>query len=96
LQTSLAGTTVTFTDSAGAAAAIVVRTGIRGRNALTDVQVSVGGVLVTPQYAGAQPQYPGMDQVNILLPPALAGRGALTIDLSVAGQHANPVAINVK
>jgi hypothetical protein len=37
-----------------------------------------------------------MDQVNILLPPALAGRGALTIDLSVAGQPANPVAINVK
>lgn len=71
-------------------------TGIRGRNTLTDVTVSVGGVLVTPQYAGAQPQYPGMDQVNILLPPALAGRGAVTIDLSVAGQHANPVAINVK
>jgi len=71
-------------------------TGIRGRNALTDVTVSVGGVLITPQYAGAQPQYPGMDQVNILLPPALAGRGAVTLDLSVAGQHANPVAINVK
>jgi uncharacterized protein (TIGR03437 family) len=70
-------------------------TGIRGRNALADVQVSVGGVLVTPQYAGPQPQYPGMDQVNIQLPAALAGRGALTIDLSVAGRHANPVAINV-
>jgi uncharacterized protein (TIGR03437 family) len=37
-----------------------------------------------------------MDQVNIQLPPALAGRGAVTIDLSVAGQHANAVAINVK
>jgi uncharacterized protein (TIGR03437 family) len=71
-------------------------TGIRGRNALADVAVSVGGILVTPQYAGAQPQYPGMDQVNIPLPPALAGRGNLVIDLSVAGQHANAVAINVK
>jgi len=71
-------------------------TGIRGRNALTDVTVSVGGVLVAPQYAGAQPQYPGMDQVNIPLPPALAGRGKMVVDLSVAGQHANPVAINVK
>ena len=71
-------------------------TGIRGRNALTDVTVSVGGVLVTPQYAGAQPQYPGMDQVNLLLPPALAGRGTLSINLSVAGQHANAVAISVK
>jgi hypothetical protein len=71
-------------------------TGIRGRNALTDVTVSVGGILVAPQYAGPQPQYPGMDQVNILLPPALAGRGAVAIDLSVAGQHANAVAINVK
>ena len=71
-------------------------TGIRGRNGITDVTVSVGGVSITPEYAGPQPQYPGMDQVNILLPPALAGRGALTIDLSVAGVHANPVAINVK
>ena len=83
-------------DSTGQVFLELFGTGIRGRNALTDVTVSVGGVLIAPQYAGAQPQYPGMDQVNILLPPALAGRGAVTIDLSVAGQHANAVAINVK
>jgi uncharacterized protein (TIGR03437 family) len=83
-------------DSTGQVFLELFGTGIRGRNALADVAVSVGGVLVSPQYAGAQSQYPGMDQVNILLPPALAGRGALTIDLSVAGQPANPVAINVK
>jgi uncharacterized protein (TIGR03437 family) len=83
-------------DSTGQVFLELFGTGIRGRNALTDVTVSVGGVPITPQYAGAQPQYPGMDQVNIQLPPALAGRGAVTIDLSVAGVHANPVAINVK
>ena len=83
-------------DSTGQVFLELFGTGIRGRNALADVAVSVGGVLVSPQYAGAQSQYPGMDQVNVLLPPALAGRGALTIDLSVAGLDANPVAINVK
>jgi uncharacterized protein (TIGR03437 family) len=71
-------------------------TGIRGRGALSDVRVSVGGILVTPTYAGAQPQYPGMDQVNIPLPRSLAGRGELNIDLSIAGRHANLVTIAVK
>lgn len=71
-------------------------TGIRGRAALSDVRVSVGGVLVTPSYAGPQPQYPGMDQVNIPLPRTLAGRGESYIDLSVKGQHANVVTIYAK
>ena len=71
-------------------------TGIRGCNSLADVRVSVGGVLVTPTYAGGQGQYPGMDQVNILLPKSLSGRGTLNIDLSVAGQRANIVTIGVK
>jgi uncharacterized protein (TIGR03437 family) len=71
-------------------------TGIRGRGSLSDVRVSVGGVLVTPSYAGPQPQYPGMDQVNIPLPNALAGRGELNIDLSVAGHPANVITINAQ
>ena len=71
-------------------------TGIRGRGSLSDVRVSVGGILVTPTYAGPQPQYPGMDQVNIPLPNALAGRGELNIDLAVAGHRANLVTIDAK
>ena len=71
-------------------------TGIRGRGSLSDVRVSVGGILVTASYAGPQPQYPGMDQVNIPLPAALAGRGELNIDLSIAGHRANIVTIDVK
>jgi uncharacterized protein (TIGR03437 family) len=71
-------------------------TGIRARGSLSDVRVSVGGVLVTPTYAGPQPQYPGMDQVNIPLPNALAGRGELNLDLSVAGHPANVVTINAQ
>jgi len=71
-------------------------TGIRGRKSLSDVRVSVGGVLVTPSYAGPQPQYPGMDQINIPLPRNLAGRGELNIDVAVAGHHANLVTINAK
>jgi uncharacterized protein (TIGR03437 family) len=71
-------------------------TGIRGRTSLAEVRVSVGGVLVTPAYAGPQPQYAGMDQVNIALPKTLAGRGELNIDLAVAGRRANLVTINAK
>jgi uncharacterized protein (TIGR03437 family) len=71
-------------------------TGIRARGSLSDVRVSVGGVLVTPTYAGPQPQYPGMDQVNIPLPNVLAGRGELNIDLCVAGHPANVITINAQ
>jgi len=37
-----------------------------------------------------------MDQVNILLPNALPGRGELNIDLSVAGHAANVVTIGAQ
>jgi hypothetical protein len=37
-----------------------------------------------------------MDQVNIPLPNALAGRGELNLDLSVAGHPANVVTINAQ
>jgi uncharacterized protein (TIGR03437 family) len=34
-------------------------------------------------YAGAQGQYPGLDQVNVVIPHSLAGSGLSTLVLSV-------------
>ena len=66
-------------------------TGIRGHSA-TGVTCTIGGVSVPVQYAGAQGS-PGLDQVNIPIPPMLANRGQFNIVLTVDGQASNAVTI---
>ena len=47
------------------------------------------------QYAGPQGLYPGLDQVNVILPQLLKGLSLVKIVLSVDGQSSNPVEINL-
>jgi uncharacterized protein (TIGR03437 family) len=44
-------------------------------------------------YAGPQPTYVGLDQVNLILPRSLRGQGTVSIALTVDGQTANPLNI---
>jgi uncharacterized protein (TIGR03437 family) len=71
-------------------------TGILNRSALANVQVTINGVAVPVQYAGAQPTYPGLDQVNVSLPAALAGTGNANIVLTVDGQISNTVMVAIQ
>lgn len=57
--------------------------------------VTVGEVACPVLYAGPQGAA-GLDQVNVLLPPCLAGRGPVTVVLAVAGRRANPVALTIQ
>ncbi len=43
------------------------------------VQVDVGGVQATVLYAGAAPSYPGVYQINIVIPPGLATSPGLNV-----------------
>jgi len=47
-------------------------------------------------FAGAQPEFAGLDQVNISLPPSLAGSGESDVQLSVNGQVANTVTLRIQ
>jgi len=47
-------------------------------------------------YAGPQAQFPGLDQVNILLPNSLLGLGRLSLDLSIGNMGTNAVYITIK
>ncbi len=47
-------------------------------------------------FAGAQGAFVGLDQVNVLVPRSLAGRGEVKVQLRVESQMANPVRIHVK
>jgi len=64
-------------------------TGIRG--AASSTVCTVGGVTVPVTFAGAQSVYPGLDQVNIPIPPALGGRGEVDVVVTVGGITSNTV-----
>ena len=71
-------------------------TGIRNNSGLSNVRVTVGGEPVPVLYANKQPDFIGLDQVNIRLPKTLAGRGEVDVMLTLDGKAANPVKINLK
>jgi uncharacterized protein (TIGR03437 family) len=71
-------------------------TGIRGFSSASAVSVTVGGKSVPVQYAGAQPQFPGLDQVNVQLTRDLRGMGDAAVVLKVDGFTSNTVQITLK
>ncbi len=71
-------------------------TGIR-RHSLNPVIATLGGIRVPVTFAGAQTQFPGLDQVNIgPLPQSLVGKGAVNLILTVDGIPANTVNLNIQ
>lgn len=66
----------------------------------SEVQVSIsnnaGGVFCPLQYAGRQPTIEGLDQINVFLPQTLAGKGDVTVRVTVAGIRANDVQLKIK
>ena len=62
----------------------------------TAVTALVNGVSAVVQYAGPQGGFAGLDQVNILLPTALAGKGNVEIQLTAGGIAANPVQVTIQ
>jgi uncharacterized protein (TIGR03437 family) len=71
-------------------------TGIRNRTSLGNVGVTINGIAVPAQYAGPQSQFPGLDQVNVGLPLNLRGSGETDLILTVDGQPANTVRVNIQ
>jgi uncharacterized protein (TIGR03437 family) len=69
-------------------------TGIR--NSSSQVLVQVGGRSYGVQFAGNQGQYAGLDQVNVRLPPDLAGTGPVALTVIVDGQVSNTLQMNIK
>lgn len=67
-------------------------TGIRG----TAVSATIGGLPAEVLYAGPQGEYDGLDQVNVRIPRALAGRGSVDVALWVDGLRANTVRVAIQ
>jgi uncharacterized protein (TIGR03437 family) len=75
---------------------VLFGTGLRRRADLASVSIAMGGVSVPAQYAGETPGLVGLDQLNFIIPRALAGRGEVDVLVSAGGVAANPVRVNVK
>lgn len=71
-------------------------TGLRFRSSLTNVKATVGGVPVEVTFVGSQQDWPGVDQVNLRLPPSLAGRGLVEVRLVVDQISVNSVQVNLR
>jgi uncharacterized protein (TIGR03437 family) len=75
---------------------ILYGTGIRNRSSLGGVIANIGGTNVPVLYAGPQPSFEGLDQVNLTIPLSLRGSGEVNIVLTVDGQTANVVTVNIQ
>ena len=62
---------------------ILFGTGIRHHRYSDPVIARLGDLTVEVEYAGDQGQYAGLDQVNILLPKSLRGKGVVPVSLVV-------------
>jgi uncharacterized protein (TIGR03437 family) len=71
-------------------------TGLRNNSGLANGVAIIGAARASLLYVGAQPQYPGLDQVNLVIPRSLAGAGEVPVVLTVDGQTANAVTVNLK
>ena|GEM_PF-6135213 len=75
---------------------ILFGTGFRHRSSLSAATVQIGGEDAQVLYAGAQGGLVGTDQINLLLPRSLIGRGEVDLVLTVDGLTANTVKIQIK
>jgi uncharacterized protein (TIGR03437 family) len=71
---------------------VLYGTGIGSSN----VSATIGGATATLAYAGPQGTYPGLDQVNLLIPSSLAGHGQSYVVITAGGRTSNPVYLSVR
>lgn len=71
-------------------------TGIRNRSSLGNVSVTINGTGVPVLFAGPQGSYAGLDQVNVAVTLSLRGSGETDLILTVDGQAANTVRVNIQ
>jgi len=75
---------------------ILFGTGLRFRSSLPAVTVKIGGIDAQVLYAGPQGGFVGLDQLNVAVPRSLIGRGEVDVVLTVDGQTANTVRVNIR
>jgi len=68
-------------------------TGLRG--AQSPVTATIGGQKADVVGAGPQSQFAALDQINVRVPRALAGKGECAIVVTADGKRSNAVTVNI-
>lgn len=71
---------------------VLYGTGVRGDSSA--VSATIGGVPAQVQFVGAQCCFVGVDQLNVLVPHTLAGKGQVDVVVTVDGQKSNVVQVS--
>lgn len=95
-QNQFVATPIDVSNAAEQVFLVPFGTGFRGRSGLAGVTATIGGTAAQVTFAGAQGQFFGLDQANIRLLPALAGRGDVDVLMTVDGQTTNLVRVNIR
>ena len=75
---------------------VLFGTGLRNRSALAAVTGAIGGERAEVLFAGAQGNLIGADQINLRIPPQLAGRGEVGVVVTADGKTTNVVRVAIK
>jgi uncharacterized protein (TIGR03437 family) len=75
---------------------VLFGTGLRFHSGLSSVKARIGGADAQVSFAGAQGSLVGLDQINVLLPQALTGRGEVDVMLTVNNKNSNIVKVNIR
>ena len=67
-----------------------------GLNGASDVSATIGGLTAAVDYAGPQGTWAGLEQINVKIPAALAGKGKVEIVVTAGGKRSNPVFISIQ
>ncbi len=81
-QGNLVAAPIAFGGSGEQLFLLLYGSGIRGRSGTPETKVWILGKSYTPIYAGAQGEFPGLDQVNVALDPSLSGAGLVDLQIS--------------
>ncbi|MBI1764660.1 MAG: hypothetical protein HYR56_24820 [Acidobacteria bacterium] len=87
---------IDVSDASEAVYLVLYGTGFRYRSKIEAVTVEIGGVQLNADFAGKVGGLEGLDQLNVLAPQSLAGRGEVEVLLTVDGKKANPVKLMFK
>jgi uncharacterized protein (TIGR03437 family) len=87
-------TTSPVNVSGGNAVLVLYGTGVRHYQ--SPVTVTIGSQTLAATYAGAQPDFEGLDQINVPLPASLTGSGVVDVSLNVDGLVSNVVQIQIQ
>ncbi len=87
IQVNAAGTSVYL---------VLYASGVQGRDSLSNVYATIAGEKLPVSFAGPQGGYSGLDQMNILLPSDLAGKGLVNVQVTVDGLTSNTVQVDIQ